>query len=185
MLGREQLAWLKKGLASSDATWKVIVSSVPMSIPTGFPPTNGRDGWANFDQETGFEHELLDILGSMTENGIDNPVWITTDVHFTEAFRYSPFREQPRVRGPRDRHRAAERRHLPEPQRGPDAQPRGPLSTDRRPPADVTDWAQAKRWFNFGTLEVGAGGELTAEVVDTAGEPQFSVVLEPLASCGR
>jgi alkaline phosphatase D len=55
MLGQEQLAWLKDGLARSDATWKVIVSSVPMSIPTGFPPTNGRDGWANFDQATGFE----------------------------------------------------------------------------------------------------------------------------------
>ena len=36
--------------AASDATWKVIVSSVPMSIPTGFPAANGRDGWANFDQ---------------------------------------------------------------------------------------------------------------------------------------
>ncbi len=38
MLGRKQIAWLRKGLARSDATWKVIVSSVPMSIPTGFPP---------------------------------------------------------------------------------------------------------------------------------------------------
>jgi alkaline phosphatase D len=49
MLGREQLTWLKESLAASDATWKVIVSSVPMSIPTGFPPAGGRDGWANFD----------------------------------------------------------------------------------------------------------------------------------------
>jgi alkaline phosphatase D len=73
MLGREPLAWLKERLASSDATWKVIVSSVPMSIPTGFPPTNGRDGWADFDQATGFENELLDILRFMAEQGIDNP----------------------------------------------------------------------------------------------------------------
>jgi alkaline phosphatase D len=43
MLGREQLAWLKSRLAASRATWKLIVSSVPMSIPTGFPPA-GRDG---------------------------------------------------------------------------------------------------------------------------------------------
>ena len=54
MLGREQLTWLKERLAASDATWKVIVSSVPMSIPTGFPAEGGRDGWANFDQTTGF-----------------------------------------------------------------------------------------------------------------------------------
>ena len=95
MLGHEQLEWLKDGLARSDATWKVIVSSVPMSIPTGFPATGGRDGWANFDQATGFEDELLDILGFMAENGIDEPVWITTDVHFAEAFRYHRSRSTP------------------------------------------------------------------------------------------
>jgi alkaline phosphatase D len=57
MLGREQLVWLKARLKASTATWKLIVSSVPMSIPTGFPPENGRDGWANADQDTGFEAE--------------------------------------------------------------------------------------------------------------------------------
>ena len=95
MLGAEQLAWLKEGLASSDATWKVIVSSVPMSIPTGFPPTNGRDGWADFDQTTGFERELLDILRFLQERGIDDSIWITTDVHFAEVFRYRPFADDP------------------------------------------------------------------------------------------
>ena len=30
MLGREQLTWLKDTLAASDATWNVIVSSVPI-----------------------------------------------------------------------------------------------------------------------------------------------------------
>ena len=35
MLGAEQLAWLEQALAASDATWKVIVCSVPLSIPTG------------------------------------------------------------------------------------------------------------------------------------------------------
>jgi hypothetical protein len=46
-------------------------------------------------------------------------------------------------------------------------------------PADVANWDQAKQWFNFGTLEVGAEGDLTAEVIDTAGEPRFSLTLEP------
>ena len=95
MLGREQLTWLKESLAASDATWKVIVSSVPMSIPTGFPAANGRDGWANFDQTTGFEQELLDILRFMERTGSANTVWITTDVHFAEAFRYRPFPSNP------------------------------------------------------------------------------------------
>ena len=66
-----------------------------MSIPTGFPPTNGRDGWANFDQATGFEQELLDVLGFMQRSGIHNTIWITTDVHFAEAFRYRPFPSDP------------------------------------------------------------------------------------------
>jgi alkaline phosphatase D len=82
MLGREQLTWLKAKLAASDATWKILVSSVPLSIPTGFPPALGRDGWANFDQETGFEHELMDLLGFMRSREIRNVVSITTDVHF-------------------------------------------------------------------------------------------------------
>ena len=36
-----------------------------MSLTPGFPAANGRDGWANFDQTTGFENELLDILSFM------------------------------------------------------------------------------------------------------------------------
>jgi alkaline phosphatase D len=178
MLGQEQLAWLKERLAMSDATWKVIVSSVPMSIPTGFPPTNGRDGWANFDQATGFENELLDILAFMAENGVDNPVWITTDVHFAEAFRYTPFPAHPEfavheiVTGPLNAG------IFPNRNVDPTLNPEilffhGPASA-----AAVTSWDEAKRWFNFGTLEIGAGGDLTAEVVDTAGEPQFSITLE-------
>jgi alkaline phosphatase D len=179
MLGHEQLAWLKDGLAGSDATWKVIVSSVPMSIPTGFPLTNGRDGWANFDQATGFENELLEVLRFMAENGVDNPVWITTDVHFAEAFRYRPFPEHPDfsvheiVTGPLNAGIFPNRNF------DPTLNPQilffhGPAS-----PADVMNWDQAKQWFNFGTLEVGADGDLTAGVIDTAGEPRFSLTLEP------
>jgi alkaline phosphatase D len=184
MLGQEQLAWLKQGLVDSDATWKVIVSSVPMSIPTGFPASNGRDGWANFDQTTGFERELLDILGFMAENGIDNPVWITTDVHFAEAFRYTPFPEHPDfavheiATGPLNAgifpNRDVDTTLNPEVLFF-----HGPASF-----ADVTSWEEAKRWFNFGTLEVGAAGDLKAEVIDTAGRPQFSLTLEPTTPAG-
>ena len=182
MLGSEQLAWLKDGLANSSATWKVIVSSVPMSIPTGFPPTNGRDGWANFDQATGFEHELLDILRFMAKKGVDNSVWITTDVHFAEAFRYSPFADSPGFAVHEIATGPLNSGIFPNRNVDPTLNPEvlffhGPAS-----PADVTNWDQAKRWFNFGTLRVGAGGDLTAEIVDTAGQPQFSLGLEPRRS---
>ena len=179
MLGHAQLAWLKAGLAASSATWKVIVSSVPMSIPTGFPPTNGRDGWANFDQQTGYERELLDILRFLADRGIDDTFWITTDVHFAEAFRYRPFADRPTfvvhelATGPLNAgifpNRAFDETLHPE---------RlfffGPATAEA-----VTSWAEAKRWFNFGTLEVATDGTLTAAIVDTAGHVQFSLELAP------
>jgi alkaline phosphatase D len=179
MLGREQLTWLKESLASSDATWKVVVSSVPMSIPTGFPPTGGRDGWANFDQETGFEQELLDILRFMEGEGIVNTVWITTDVHFAEAFRYRPFVANPAfavyelATGPLNAGIF--------PIRDFDATLNPEVLTFFGPPTPeaVTTWEEAKRWFNFGTLEVDRSGRLTAAIVNTAGERVFSLTLAP------
>ena len=179
MLGAEQLAWLKDTLAASTATWKVVVSSVPMSIPTGFPPTNGRDGWANFDQATGFEHELLDILRFAQGHGIDDLVWITTDVHFAEAFRYTPFADDPGfvvheiATGPLNAGifptRDFDRTLVPE-----RLAFYGPAAA-----TDVTTWEQAKAWFNFGTLDIAADGSLTAGIVNTAGTTHFELVLAP------
>jgi hypothetical protein len=45
--------------------------------------------------------------------------------------------------------------------------------------ADVTTWEQAKGWFTFGTLVIERDGKLTAGIVDTAGDAQFAVELEP------
>ncbi len=179
MLGREQLTWLKESLAASDATWKVIVSSVPMSIPTGFPPTNGRDGWANFDQTTGFEQELLDILGFMERSGIRNTIWITTDVHFAEAFRYRPFASSPNfvvyelATGPLNAGIF--------PIRDFDSTLNPEVLTFYGPPTaeSVTTWTEAKRWLNFGTLDFARDGTLTAGIVNTAGETKFSITLPP------
>jgi alkaline phosphatase D len=179
MLGREQLTWLKESLAGSDATWKVIVSSVPMSIPTGFPPTGGRDGWANFDQTTGFEQELLDIIRFMESEGIVNTVWITTDVHFAEAFRYRPFAANPDfavyelATGPLNAGIF--------PIRDFDTTLNPEVLTFFGPPTPeaVTTWDEAKQWFNFGTLEVDRNGRLTAAIVNTAGQTRFSLTLVP------
>jgi alkaline phosphatase D len=180
MLGHDQLEWLKQGLAESDATWKVVVSSVPMSIPTGFPPTNGRDGWANFDQQTGFEHELLDILGSAADAGVQNLIWITTDVHFSEAFRYVPFPgDHPDfavyeiATGPMNSG------IFPNRSVDPTLNPEVLSFYGPELPTDVRSWKRAKRWFNFGTLAVDDAGELTAQVINTAGKPKFSLSLSP------
>jgi alkaline phosphatase D len=179
MLGREQLAWLKERLAASDATWKVIVSSVPMSIPTGFPAANGRDGWANFDQATGFEHELLDVLRFLQARDIDNSVWITTDVHFAEVFRYRPFVDDPSFTVHELATGPLNAGIFPNHDFDPTLNPErlffhGPVSAEA-----VTSWAEAKRWFNFGTLVVGRDGRLTVGIVDTAGSNVFSRELVP------
>ncbi len=180
MLGPDQLAWLKEGLANSNATWKVIVSSVPMSIPTGFPATNGRDGWANGDQSTGFENELLDILDFMADNAINKPVWITTDVHFAEAFRYVPFgTEHPNfvvheiATGPLNSG------IFPIPASANDQTLNPQILFGPAPAAPVASWDAAKASFNFGTLEVDAAGDLKVQIVNTAGQPQFSLTLPP------
>jgi len=177
MLGAEQLAWLKTTLASSTATWKVVVSSVPMSVPTGFPAANGRDGWANFDQATGFERELLDILRFAQQHGDDNLFWITTDVHFGEVFRYTPFADTPDF-------------HVYEMATGPMNSgifPNFDFDTTLSPerlavvgPAaatDVTTWEQAKSWFNFGTIEIDEDGTLEAAIIDTVGDRRFEMRL--------
>ena len=95
MLGREQMVWLKSALKNSSATWKIIVSSVPMSIPTGSAGPRGRDGWANYEQDGGFEYELKELLRYMQKNGMNNVAFLTTDVHFAEVFHYVPFADAP------------------------------------------------------------------------------------------
>jgi alkaline phosphatase D len=179
MLGREQLTWLEHSLATSNATWKVIVSSVPMSIPTGSPPANGRDGWANFDQATGFENELLDILRFLERRRIDNTVWITTDVHFAEIFRYTPFAARPDfkvhelVTGPLNAG------IFPTRDFDSTLNPERLAFFGPATPEAVTSWAEAKRWFNFGTLAIDRRGSLTMRIVNTAGERAFQLEVMP------
>jgi len=96
MLGREQLQWLKSGLAQSRATWKVVATSVPLSIPTGgiAAALYGRDAWANgtswdYSSQTGFERELLDLLGFGDATGVQNVVFLSGDAHQAVEIRYS------------------------------------------------------------------------------------------------
>jgi len=85
MLGDEQRRWLIDGLVRSKATWKVIVSSVPLSIPTG------GDGWADGGTRQGFERELVAMFTGLRAVQVRNLVWLTTDVHFATGFRSTPF----------------------------------------------------------------------------------------------
>ena len=94
LLGREQLDWLKRGLVSSDATWKIVSTDVPLSIPTGSQAhLFGRDAFADgtdadYSARTGFERELTELLMHLDRENVANIVFVATDVHFAMSLRY-------------------------------------------------------------------------------------------------
>ncbi|WP_232068737.1 alkaline phosphatase [Nitrospira sp. KM1] len=91
MLGFRQLTWLLEGLKASDATWKVIVSGVPLSVPKGGGTAiPGYDGWAGGPDGTGFERERQVIVGTILDDHMKNVVFLTGDVHWVQANEYDP-----------------------------------------------------------------------------------------------
>lgn len=92
MLGAEQRDWLLSGLTQSTATWKVIVTSVPLSNNRkgGSLRAPGHDSWARAEDGTGFEHELRMIVERIMTKDIRNVVWLAADVHYVQANAYDP-----------------------------------------------------------------------------------------------
>lgn len=88
MLGAAQLQWLIEGLAHSSATWKVIATSVPLSVPKG--GTGYSDGWAAGPNEPGFERERQVIVESILSRKLKNVVFLAGDVHWVQANAYDP-----------------------------------------------------------------------------------------------
>jgi alkaline phosphatase D len=176
LLGAEQRDWLVEALARSDATWKVVVSSVPISVPTGRPQR--RDGWANYRQDGGYESELLGILRAVRDRGVADTVWLTTDVHFAAVFRYRPFEDSQFrlhevITGPLNAGLFRNER-ADETLRGERLFIYGPEDQ-----AGVTTWDEARRFFNFGLLEIDAGGALNVRIVDVDGQVVYELPLAP------
>ncbi|MET3304069.1 alkaline phosphatase D [Bradyrhizobium diazoefficiens] len=62
-LGPDQIAWLKRGLLNSRATWKVIASDMPLSLVVSDTPKGGSEAIAQGDGPVrGREFEIADIL---------------------------------------------------------------------------------------------------------------------------
>jgi alkaline phosphatase D len=86
IFGAAQLAWLKRELVASEATWKVIAADMPIglvsedAIALGDGPPERR------------EQEIADLLSFMKRAGIRNTVWLTADMHYTAAHHYDPSR---------------------------------------------------------------------------------------------
>jgi len=75
MLGSCQLNWLVEGLRSSTATWKFILSPVPMNRTT-----KTYDAWGDFPAE---EQQLLDALAA---DGVRNVIVLSGDIHSGGAY---------------------------------------------------------------------------------------------------
>ena len=89
-LGPSQLRWLKRRLITSNATWKVIASDMPIGLVVKDGNT-AFESFANGDGPAlGRELELADLLRFIKHNEIRNVVWITADVHYGAAHKYDP-----------------------------------------------------------------------------------------------
>jgi alkaline phosphatase D len=94
MLGASQRRWLIQSVADSTAIWKIVVTSVSLSVPTG---NVARDSWTNAnilgvpeENATGFAHERDAILRALWERGVRNLVFIAADLHHAEVIRHEP-----------------------------------------------------------------------------------------------
>ena len=75
MLGERQLAWLKQGLAESDAKFKIVASGSEWQTHTQ------PDCWSSFARE---RQEIFDHI---TENEIEGVVLLSGDRHFTAGYQ--------------------------------------------------------------------------------------------------
>lgn len=93
-LGKRQIAWLKRSLLNSKATWKVISSDMPIGLVVGDGPA-AFENLANGDGPAlGRELEIVDLLRFIKHNNIQNVVWITADVHYAASHYYDPNKAQ-------------------------------------------------------------------------------------------
>jgi alkaline phosphatase D len=92
-LGPAQVAWLKRELMNSQATWKVIAADMPIGLIVVYDTDRkwGVEAIAQGDGPArGRELEIADILSFIKRAGIRNTLWLTADVHYTAAHYYDP-----------------------------------------------------------------------------------------------
>ncbi|WP_431773043.1 alkaline phosphatase D family protein [Streptomyces cucumeris] len=98
LTGRAQLDWLKSGLSGSDTTWRLVGNSVMISpVAFGAIPADllgplaellglPKGGLAvNTDQWDGYTDDRRELLAHLTDNSIDNTVFLTGDIHMAWA----------------------------------------------------------------------------------------------------
>jgi alkaline phosphatase D len=158
MLGATQLQWLLERLASSTATWKVILTSVPLSVPKGGGlAVPGYDGWAGGTDGTGFERERQIIVDTILGKHLSNVIFLGGDIHWVQANLYDPNQD-----GTPDFHEFIS----------------GPLSARPgrlTPPSPVlhpTTLINEEGYDNFGLVRV-TNQEFAVSIIDGVGKARF------------
>jgi alkaline phosphatase D len=75
-LGRKQLNWVKRRLSASKATWKVVGSQTMM-----MPAKVAAGSYYSFDSWQGYPREREELLAHIKDEGIEDVVFITGDIH--------------------------------------------------------------------------------------------------------
>lgn len=171
MLGKEQFAWLQQQLAASEATWKFIVTSVPLSYPTGWPQpeVDGRDGWANYTEKSGYETELMSLLFFLETHEIHNVVFLAGDTHWPFAISYDPDRD-----GTPNFYElgASPMSSIP-------LAPPQNIDPTFNPTVIYAEGEFQGDLFNFGQVIVSENGDLLFKVLDWQGEERYTLTLQP------
>ena len=159
LLGAAQLRWLLDGLRASTATWKVIATSVPLSIPKGGGASvPGNDGWAGGSDGTGFERERQVIVDAIIGQKLKNVVFLGGDVHYVQANAYDPNGD-----GTPDFYEFIA---------GPLAAAQGRMTLPS-PTLKPTNLIHEGGYFNFGLVRI-SKPILEVTVIDEAGQSRFS-----------
>ncbi|MCM2576802.1 alkaline phosphatase D family protein [Streptomyces meridianus] len=97
--GDDQMRWLKDNLATTKARWRLVGNPV-MIAPVVFPPLPDSIGRPladvtgllppegvpyNVDQWDGYTADRRELLSHLHDNGIDNTVFLTGDIHSSWA----------------------------------------------------------------------------------------------------
>jgi alkaline phosphatase D len=165
MLGAAQRRWLIDNVSTSSTTWKAVVSSVPLSVPTGRAV---RDSWSNAsilglpeENATGFAVERDLVLRTLRDRKVKNLFWIVADVHHAELIRHAPWPD------------FAFHEFVA-----------GPLSASRGRPRPLDQGLNPRSLYglgeidNFGEVAIDAVG-LTVRIVDVTGKVRFSHTIGP------
>lgn len=178
LLGKEQLNWLEKNLQNSSATWKIVSTSVPVTLPSCFDKIRGCDNWAT-DGSTNktFTRERSELFKFLDDNHIKNVIFVSTDVHLPAIIQIGE-----------DPNRDGDQLILYE-------LISGPLSTNTRDETNKLDPTINARYyhnytetalFNFGVVRVEKGNDnkmhLLYDIVDSNGRtrPNSHLDVTPL-----